>query len=633
MATLCFWVGVSLMGACKKAPILASLSSLEGDVQRDLAAAPRRWSSANAGDTFVMGDGIKTGPKSHAQLRLGDGTALKLRPEAVLRFATAADTEKSFDLEVGEVLLELGAAPMRLRSAVGLAVLEGGTQIVLRQEGRRTRIEVVVGMANFTPDKGEAIEIKAGQRILVDVDTAQIERMEPVAVAPASQPAQQVATKPVAVAVEGAIDAQIVGRRIRYKQDDQSPWEFLAPGARTLGAGSSIDVPASTSVRLQQGEQSATVHGAGQFLIGKGVSLVETKQGRVSFERPAGDTMVSVPGGTISVRATSEGTVAELLVNRDRSVLLKVQNGLAAAETRFGSDEISAGEQLVLSPEGRINVTGRGPEVADLSLKAGDSCVVHDPSPPTAVEVDFASACPQGGRLRVGARRVVLPKRGSAVIVALNAGSHRYTVLCGNASAGQGSIEIVRDPGTSRLPRVPPASMVDTDGRNYTILYQNLLPEVHVRWPAAPKASRYQLEWVGNGSTKTITTDKPKHVFKPAALSEGTHRLTFATYNDSTEVRRSIETNLKIRFDNAAPAAVVHDPSNRAFKLGDTVDVAGIALPGWQVSSMGADLKLDPQHRFSGQVRADPNRRALAIRFQHQDRGVHYYLRRPAGNM
>ncbi len=85
---------------------------------------------------------------------------------------------------------------------------------------------------------------------------------------------------------------------------------------------------------------------------------------------------------------------------------------------------------------------------------------------------------------------------------------------------------------------------------------------------------------------------------------------------------------ITISFDNAAPTAVVKTPRDRSFAPGQTVAVSGIALPGWRVSALGEPLKLDDHNRFSGEIRPGADAAAIAVRFEHGERGVHYYLRR-----
>lgn len=299
--------------------------------------------------------------------------------------------------------------------------------------------------------------------------------------------------------------------------------------------------------------------------------------------------------------------------------------GTAAAATRVDDEpgtERDDSATAALTPQ----PGSRGPEVPDLTVAAGESAVIHDPSPPTAVALALDPPCAGEGRLTVDGRRASVAPAGTArAVVALLPGQHRYELRCAERTTS-GTLHVLRDPGTARLPRRPPTTFVDTDGRKYTVLYQNMLPEIQVAWPNAPRADRYLLRVaLPGGKVREVETRAPRHRFAAGQIPEGDHVLAFATASGEP---RSPDTALKLRFDNAAPTAVVNAPRNLAFRPGEPVQVAGIALPGWIVSATGGSLSLDEQHRFSGQAATPSGHGALAIRFVHADRGVHYYLRR-----
>jgi hypothetical protein len=274
----------------------------------------------------------------------------------------------------------------------------------------------------------------------------------------------------------------------------------------------------------------------------------------------------------------------------------------------------------------------RGPERVDFMAAPGDSFVVHDPKPPTAIGFT-QSGCPGGAILtlgagRKGARETVGSTRVSAEF---GSGSHRYAISCleANGAKGaelaQGSISVVADAGLRRLARTAPLTNVDTDGRRYTVLYQTLLPKIAVRWPNAPAAGGYVLSVQSPQGTRTVSTKSASHLFAAGALAEGEH--VFAFEGDG---KRSKSTSVAIRFDNAAPTASLSSPADGSFGPGASVLVAGSALPGWSVSAGGRELTQDAQNRFSEQVSTPSGERALVIRFSQPGRGVHYYLRRSA---
>jgi len=274
----------------------------------------------------------------------------------------------------------------------------------------------------------------------------------------------------------------------------------------------------------------------------------------------------------------------------------------------------------------------RGLDRVDLSIGAGESIVIHDPKPPTAIGVLAGERCAGSTLLSVAGNRAKAEERvgEGRVGIALASGTHRYALYClGDDGArrekiAQGTISIIPDAGLRRLASSAPVTNVDADGRRYTVLYQSLQPKIAIRWPNAPPAASYLLTVNSPHGTKTLTTSSPSYSFASGSLIEGQHSFSFQAAG-----RRSRDTTVVIRFDNAAPAASIASPTDRSFAPGSSVLVSGTAQPGSIVSVGGETLQQDAQNRFSMAINA-PADQALAIRFVQPQRGVHYYLRRSA---
>jgi hypothetical protein len=272
----------------------------------------------------------------------------------------------------------------------------------------------------------------------------------------------------------------------------------------------------------------------------------------------------------------------------------------------------------------------QGLERVDLTIAAGDSLVIHDPHPPTAVGVAAAGRCSGAALLTVDAGLAHAKRRvGEARVgIELGGGAHRYVVQCLNADGapgeriGQGQIAVIADAGLRQLAKTAPITNLDIDGRHYTVLYQSILPKISVHWPNAPSAASYSLSVGSPDGTKTVSTGSPSYTFATGALGEGQHLLSFQANGT-----RSHQTSVVVRFDNAAPTASISSPPDRGFTPGSSVLVAGMAQPGWVVTVGAETLAQDGQNRFSSEV-GSPSDQALAIRFTHPGRGVHYYLRR-----
>jgi hypothetical protein len=222
-----------------------------------------------------------------------------------------------------------------------------------------------------------------------------------------------------------------------------------------------------------------------------------------------------------------------------------------------------------------------------------------------------------------------------AANIAVTPGSNRYRVRCSSGgtpeatTAASGTLSVRRDTGRQRLPRRPPRNVVDTDGRRYTLLYQNLLPIVTVRWPGAPSSGSYVLNLQpASGAATTRRAGQPTVTLESGSVPEGTHRVWFEAPGASPP--RSPPTTLSVRFDNAAPSAFLREPAPGAAIRG-SVRVSGVAVEGSSVSVGGVELPLDRQFRFAGTVTASEGLDALAIKIVHPRSGVHYYLRRVSG--
>lgn len=257
----------------------------------------------------------------------------------------------------------------------------------------------------------------------------------------------------------------------------------------------------------------------------------------------------------------------------------------------------------------------------DLVVRAGDSFVVHDPSPPISIGFELNGLC--AGPARLTSRSQSTEARGLPSLP-FPGGRHRYEVRCldrPRVVAAKGSFSVLPDAGTRQLPTFAPTATVVTDGRSYTVMYQFRLPNITVSWSAAPRADSYTLEIDG----RTLPTKSPSHELQ--ALSLGTHQVAFSAA--STPARRSRTTTIEVVLDQQAPAARVAAPAV-GFDAAASVNVAGQALPGWSVSISGQALALDANRNFAAER---PGNGVIAIAFSHPAHGTHYYLRRPRGSL
>lgn len=325
----------------------------------------------------------------------------------------------------------------------------------------------------------------------------------------------------------------------------------------------------------------------------------------------AGDAVDIGIGSAVLVAASASAATPEPVAPVDAPPSAAAASALPAA---------SASAAPGSEPDNRPH----GPDRVDLWAGPGDSMIIHDAHPPTAI--GFAASRCSGllvlelggkGRATVGSGRVS---------ASFAPGAHRYRLRCDAdvAAFAEGTMTVLSDSGSRRLSTAAPSNRIDTDGRRYTILYQSLLPKLSVRWPTPPAGSAFTLVVASQGKgQRRFAAPTASYSLPAGALAEGSHELWFEAGAD-----RSRTTTVVIQFDNAAPTASISSPAEGSFAPGSSVDVQGTALPGFSVYVGGQVLQQDSQQRFSGQVVAPSDAAAIAIRFSHPLRGVHYYLRR-----
>jgi hypothetical protein len=244
------------------------------------------------------------------------------------------------------------------------------------------------------------------------------------------------------------------------------------------------------------------------------------------------------------------------------------------------------------------------------------------------VSFEFGTQCKGRGSIELAQPKRHSTGEGHANLL-LPPGSRSYTLRCLDAHGAPGRVvargtaHVLADAGTRQLPLRAPTSLVDADGRGYTIYYQNQLPEVRVRWPNPPSADNYKLDLDGT----TMSVASAEHQFESGSLRDGVHHLTFEAAQ-----RKSRTTTVDVRFDNTAATASLTAPVDRAFKVGDTISIEGLALPGWNVSVRSGTIEKVGADRFQGSVVTSAEHPDIAVRLAHRRLGTHYYLRRASGS-
>src|SRR5258706_1198190 len=416
------------------------------------------------------------------------------------------------------------------------------------------------------------------------------------------------------------ITASVKGAGVQVQHG--KTWAPLPEGDADVAPGSRVRLPKGTSLAVSRGRERASVRGAGEVVVGTdGGALLNAAEGDVSIDADETLVRIEVPGGAIIAK---KGAKAGVSVRRGRPTEVASQRGEVEVEGKNSHARLVAGQTTRLARNGEIEVEDAPATTPDFSIAAGESPVVHDPSAPTGVRVVFANLCQGEGEVEftgAATRGKWAHTRGTGSAVMLGGpGKNRYRVRCLDESGvsdvkAEGTIAIVKDSGAAQLPRRALHNTIDADGRRYTVLYQNLLPQLTVEWPTAPTGKSFVLHVEpDHGDPHTVDTRTASVKFPSGKLTEGTYSLWFEIPDDPGH--RSPKTTLRIDFDNAAPAANIQEPA-AGIPLSGSVTVAGVAVEGAKVSVNGADLPLDAQFRFRDQASAKAGESSLPIRISH----------------
>jgi hypothetical protein len=614
--------------ACSREPSVAKLESKQGEVQRNQAKKGKAWAVADIGVTFTVGDALRTAHAATAIVALEGTGKLSVRQDTVVRFQNRRPLAKrhDFDVETGQVMLEAGSNELLLATSIGMARIEANGQVLIRRTPEGLQFDVTVGKARFeAADDSRTVE--AGQSYVVNVGNAVVEKNDRLDAGRSLTAAAQLPDAAVAPSNDSGVSARVTGNGASQKGPTDRTFQSIPPGATRIRPGVTLRIETGSNVELEHGRAKASLSGAGSYKVkADGDSLVEVQSGKLSVSGP---TRILVPGGMIE---TNDNAVAALETLGKGRTRVRVAQGAATLVGGQTSTKVSAGEEATLSTDGSTKLEGRGLSYADFTANAGESLIVHDPKPPTAVRFMFASRCTAGGTIRVHSKSGGQFASGvDSAALAFGPGRQDYALYCLNehgaeaAPVARGTLTVLRDAGTRPVPTTPPSTTVNLDGHNYTVMYQNQLPSLTVVWPNAPPASSFTLNVESSKGAKRYSTSTPKYSFKSGALPEGHHTIYF---EGGSKISR--HTGVQIAFDNAAPMASLVIPTSPDTDTTGDITIAGVALPGWQVDINGDKISQDGQQRFSQRVQAPTSDRAVAVKLTHPTRGVHVYLRRTA---
>ena len=603
---LCLALSLACSGCsqCSGDGAVAELTSASGRVEADDAVEPVAFTPAAVGRRFVIGEAIRTDARASADLSLAGGGTLHVDPDSVVRFARDASSLDRVEVEQGSSTIEAPSdAPIAVETVFGTAHLDARSRT--RIGPREGRFEVVVGHATVERAGAPVVDLAVG--------TAVDQRGAPAPAFAATTAAGAAAAAAAAAAASRTIDVHGPGGQVLVH--GATEYAQLSQGRSQVAAGSTLRTDHGTTIDIATPDGRIRVQSDSEISLG--AASARATRGRFEVEG-AGQTRLEVPGGAIVLSDDDGPTSASLDLSASRDAQIVVRSGSVVRETATGVERMRPAAADAASANAP-SAPAPADDVVAVVLHAGETVAIHDPSAPVRTRIEASSDCGSPA-WRLDGRAQPASAGHAALVALLRAGSHRYELRCSTGPRQSGTIRVDRDRAVASMSRVAPRTVVDADGRPYSVLYQTLLPEILLRWPRAPTAGPYTIDVQRGGNTRHVSTASASHTFASGEIAEGTTTLVFRAADGS----RSPPTTLDIRFDNTTPVASLREPAAGA-ALSSPVHVAGTAAEGAHVSIGGASITLDRSERFAADVPLVDG--CVAIRVALAGRGIHYYVR------
>jgi hypothetical protein len=610
-------VALVTAAACKDDPSpIAVLQETSPGTEKETGDGP--WAAAAVGVKFFRGDAVRTGDGT-ALLALDKTAALRVQPHSLIRFGERSG-KSSIDVELGAATLEGTGGKYQLK--LGDLTLDGQSQVRITAGEGGNKLELVLGKATLDQN-GQVTAMETGAAYELGLGDTTVARMDAAPPPPDAAPAVDAAmvdAAPPPPAPE-TVSLVITGKNATYLPEGERKRLKMPAGDSALPAGTRLYLGKKTTAKASRPGVTLSLPPQASLTIG-GEPMMAVTSGKVTATGTADAAgEVGIPGGKLVLKqGGGKAAGASIDIKNKRQTKIIVSKGEVSLVGKR-TVELEQGETALINSDGTIEVREEIPKYFDLRVAAGEKFTVHDPSPGTAIRFTFE--CAKGGLVELtgdGARHVSTGTDGANLMV--QTGSWSYKVKCDGSSktVKSGRVTVKRDDARRELPRGARATNpVTADGKNYTVSYQNLVPNVQFEWPGGSSGTLH----LNKGSQKrTIPVSGGKVTVKGDDLNDGAYTFFFAADGGA----QSKTSFLSIKFDNAVPSVYIEEPKAVA-PFGSQITVKGATLSGWSVSVDGAAIDLDRDGRFTSDVGA-PSANALAIRLSHPRQGVHYYLRR-----
>ncbi|HEX4417167.1 MAG TPA: hypothetical protein VH165_04665 [Kofleriaceae bacterium] len=620
---------IALVGACsvlgfagchKKPAAVAELVEAAGPVERQVETTA--WGPAPLGTQYFLGDAARTADSTASLVVGGPGGAkLVMQRHTVLRFGGVAGDNR--------ISVELGAVDLSGTGSYALDVGEvkladHGTVRITSKGNGRSSVELTVGAGQVAAN-GQTYELTVGSSL--DVGATGAAALD-AGVRDAAPPDAAADAAVAVAATDGEATIQINGKRAELLAPGSIAWRPLPEGAGTLARGSTVRLGAQTFATLVAAGTTLELAGGARVKLGDDLGVaIELGIAEAKATAPAA---IGLPGGTVALAGSPRGPSQARIDSNPRDTKVTMMRGGSKLAGAPGAElGMSRGESALLTRTGAIRIIEAIPSYFDFRVVAGESLTIHDPRPPTSVQLQFDGKCAEGGIIEIDRdnrfRTAKVSSGRDFANVLIPGGSFAYRLRCTTngteaAAVASGRITALRDDGRRPLPKNQGVNDIDADGRNYRISYQSAIPNVavHIKNPG----TSHRLHLASAGKEQTFDSSASVITVPGAQLHEGT----YTYWIDRDGLKQEKVSTLAIDFDQTAPQVYIESPINGQPWAGD-IDVRGAVLPGWSAQVDAVAIPVDKQRRFAAKVGA-PGGAALAIRLAHPQRGVHYYLRR-----
>lgn len=615
--------------ACKhKSQAIAELTSADGPVDRQDGEAAG-WIDAPVGTEYFIGDSART-KDGGAKLTLAGTANVAMQPHTILKFGGSGSNGR---IAVEEGIIDITGSGNYQLDIGELNLANNGTVRITAKGKGESSLELTIGSAKVVKTGEAPMDLAIGK----PVDVFSLDLGAPKApvdagvIADAALPALDAAVDSPAQSSDVATIV-VTGPRAETQLAGDRTWKKLPAGSGPIAKGTKLRLGAATKATVTA--RSTTVELGANSRASVGDDLVVTVDaGAATATVQANEAgAVILPGGSFEIAATPSPSDTRVDVGATQSKVVVARGGGKLVGSTGGSLDMNRGESATLTRGGTIHVVEGIPQQFDFRLPIGETAVIHDPKPPTAVQFQFLGKCAQGGIVeldrdaRFRTTRVSSGKDNANLLIGPGSWAYRLRCTVGaneGAPVAQGRITVVKDDGRRPLPAVAATNEVYTDGRTTTLSYQSAIPNLVVRYDGT--GSQFVLHLASGGKDDTFPSSSPRITVPGTRLHEGTY--TYWVDHDGTRGDSQKISTLKIDFDNTAPQVYIESPANgQAFT--DNTEVRVSALAGWTAQLDGTPLPNDNRRRFVAKVGPPSAGNALAIRLSHARIGTHYYLRR-----